>query len=247
MIVTITAYKRPELLKRCLESIVAADHSCVDQVIISEDWHSLKMSDAMLDVIMPFLHRLSITRLTPYPRMGVANNPRNLYNYAAHNFWDEKITALEEDVTVSHDAFLYADWALRQGYGFVNLVAKQDSFGGDPSRVHEDCELRGMFGWAFRVDDWFRMEPQWNGKIREPYGIDWQITHLCYREGWTVLTPELSRVFNTGREGGTYDTPAAYDSRPQNFCVTSPDHYELVKHPNLDRTPPAWVLKEMEP
>ena len=261
MIITVTAYKRPELLKRCLESILSASlpRNSTVKIIVSCDWHSVEMSQSM---ILNIPIRPDIRPIIHQKRLGVANHPRWLFNWCTNEFKYKKhrtIVALEEDTIVSPDCFLFADWALRQkGYQFVNLAHLENvSWSHTPayapfeiadSRVHEDRELRSPYGWAFTTEFWRELEPQWNGKIRSPYGWDWQLSHLCYREKWRCLTPEVPRVYNTGRENGTYDTPANWGATQRDvvICQVVPNKYGLYKHSNLDSLPiPEWVQEEM--
>jgi hypothetical protein len=244
--VTITAYKRPELLRRCLESIAKADLSPILQIFIQLDFHSIETTERMIAELNPFVRKFrhDVISVGCHPlrdRWGIANTTR-----AAYRCNDGWICAIEEDTTVSPDAFLYAEWALKQGYSFVNLCSHQTPLGIDPTKVHEDNELRGGYGWAFTRKFWEYLEPRWNGKNHAPYGWDWNVTYLCYREKWRVLTPEVSRVRHTGREGGTYMTPATFDATRQHVCDTVPEKYEIVKH-ELDYTPPDWVQAEMVP
>ena len=261
MIVTVTAYKRPELLSRCLEFIVTADVSPVSHVCISCDWHSNEMYDRMFVACHNILPRNFPFTITKHDkRLGVANHPRWVFN---RNYTDDAICALEEDTIVSPDCFTFADWALRQpGYQFVNLAPgpnfshQPKIFGGlhdnDFEFVHEDWELRSPYGWAFTPAFWRELEPQWNGKIREPYGWDWQLSHLCYREGYRCLTPEVARVYNTGRENGTYDTPGNWDATQRDvvLCQAAPCsiQYKLITHQRPEpENWPEWVKFEVRP
>src|ERR1700693_2742106 len=82
MIVTITAYKRPELLARCLASIVAADLRPVIGVLVSLDHHSSQMSQNMAEVFWRYAGKLpsGTTLLHQGKRLGVANHPRAVFN-----------------------------------------------------------------------------------------------------------------------------------------------------------------------
>lgn len=257
MIVTITSYKRPELLARCLESITKANLSPVSDVLVSCDWYSKDMCDRMFrewsNAVKPPTTRWLYPAFNKR-RMGVANHPRYVFEHRAP---DHDICALEEDTIVSPDCFLFASWALRQpGYQFVNLADHKREFARHNPHlrnedVHEDWELRSPYGWAFTPTFWRGLEPQWNGKIREPYGWDWQLTHLCYREGWRSLTPEVARVYNTGRENGTYDTPGNWDATQRDvvLCQARPYsiEYKLVSHERPPREQwPEWVIREIQ-
>jgi hypothetical protein len=250
--VTITAYKRPGLLRRCLESIAKADLSPVGNLFVQLDYHSPTMTEQMLKEAMSFRSKLAelgvfTNGMKTADRRGIANITRAAYACAFEDNADAAICAIEEDTTVSPDAFLFAEWALKQQpYAFVNLCSHQTPLGSDPTKVHEDNELRGGYGWAFTREFWEYLDPRWNGKNHAPYGWDWNVTYLCYREKWRVLTPEVSRVRHTGREGGTYTTPATFDATPQHVCDTVPEKYEIVKH-ELDYRQPAWVQAEMAP
>ena len=250
MTVTITAYKRPELLRRCLESVAKADISPVTDIIVSLDYASNRTTDEMVAVVREYRsffasHDIYWEVDRPCDRKGVANNTRHAYDLAFSDRPIEFCCAIEEDTTVAPDAFVFAGemLACHKEYRFVNLCSHQTPLGTDPTKVHEDNELRGGYGWAFTRDFWEYMEPRWNGKNRAPYGWDWYVTYLCYREKWEVLTPEVSRVMHTGREG-TYCTPAWFDEHPQRVCDVIPERYEIVKH-DLDWRQPQWVQDEM--
>lgn len=254
MIVTITAYKRPLLLKRCLESIMAASLEGVTGIVVSCDCHSKEMYKEMYQVTDQIMGASSLrgpymARFKQSYRLGVANHPRWLFDTVTANYTDA-IVAIEEDTIVAPDAFRFAAWALQQkNFQFVNLArGPRISWDGyfDDKSVHEDYELRSPYGWAFNHEFWKQIEPFWNGKIRAPYGWDWQLTHLCYRNGWRCLTPEVARVYNTGREGGTYDTPYNWDltQRDVVLCQASPNKYEVVLHSRPET--PAWVVEEMK-
>jgi len=246
MTVTVVAYRRPNLLRQCLESIAKADLSPVTDVILAADFYSGQMSRLMADEFEAFIRKcgdqVECRLIQPIDRLGVANNTRAAYQAAETGF----LCAIEEDTTVSRDAFKIAFRMLRQypQYKFVNLCSHQDPLGTDPTKVHEDNQLRGGYGWAFTREFWEYMEPRWNGKNRAPYGWDWNVTHLCYREKWTVLTPEVSRVRHIGREDGTYMTPAIFDATQQRLCEVTPERYEIVRH-ELDWHPPDWVQDEL--
>jgi len=248
MTVTIVAYKRPELLRQCLESIAKADLSPVDRFVFALDYHNADTMEQMAAVIRDYHpNRILYRTVQQFDRLGVANNTRAAYN-AGFSVHGDEIVALEEDVTVAPDVFVFAQKMLQwsrfaPGYHFVNLCSHQTPLGSDPTKVHEDNELRGGYGWAFTREFWAYLEPRWNGKNRAPYGWDWNVSYLCYREKWRVLTPEVSRVAHTGREG-TYCTPQWFDAHPQQVCTVTPERYELVKH-ELDYTLPEWVQAEM--
>ncbi len=255
MIVTITAYKRPALLAKCLESIAKADLTLVSSVIVSLDWHSEEMYMDMFQVFSKYRYNgvCEVRFLTlSQKRLGVANHPRKLFNTIAEETSKQAICALEEDTIVSPDAFLFAAWALDQpGYQFVNLAGQRKQVIAQDvadTRVHEDWELRSPYGWAFTPALWRQLEPQWNGKIRLPYGWDWQLSHLCYRENWRCLTPEVARVYNTGREDGTYDTPANWDATQKDvvICQAAPNKYVVVEHERpRPEDWPEWVKQEV--
>ena len=262
VIVTIVAYKRPELLKQCLDSVVAADLYQVTDIWVSCDWHSKEMRQRMYDVDT-YSTDLPINFTFQTQRFGIHNHQRLLYTDAAGE--SNEICALEEDCVVSPDTFNMAHWALQQpGYKFVNLghdnklnlrtqpapgLPTVDSF------IWEDNQFRSSYAWAFTKDFWRELEPQWNGKIRAPYGWDWQVNYLCYREKWKCLTPEVPRAMNTGREGGTYETPDTYDRDRTGvvICQASPYMYSLVRgnwsteQVTSDRELPEWVKEEMRP
>lgn len=259
MIVTIVAYKRPELLARLLESIAEADLQHVRNVVISCDHHSDEMYEQMVKVWQKaFTSDFGSSIIKQPARLGIHNHQRWLYTEAAYEHaQSDQIVALEEDCVVSPDAFNLAHWSLQQpGYKFVNLshngrkqvIAQEVA----ESRVHEDHEFRSSYAWAFTRDFWRELEPQWNGKTRAPYGWDWQVNYLCYREGWKCLTPEVPRAMNTGREGGTYETPETYDRDRTDIviCQTVPHMYSLVRGNQglgIVRETPEWVKEEMRP
>ena len=58
MIVTVTAYKRPELLERCLESLTNADLRLVTGVLVSLDHHSEQMTEDMKEAFWTYEHKL---------------------------------------------------------------------------------------------------------------------------------------------------------------------------------------------
>lgn len=253
MIVTIVAYKRPELLARLLESISKADLTHVSNVVISCDRHSDEMYEKMVNVWTKAWKRqsLKLPIIQQEKRLGIHNHQRWLYN----NVFSESIVALEEDCVVSSDAFNMAHWALRQpGYKFVNLSGGPGPSADDNADtfVQEDNQFRSSYAWAFTRDFWRELAPQWNGKTRQPYGWDWQVNYLCWREGWKCLTPEISRAMNTGREGGTYETPETYDRDRTGvvICQTVPHMYSLVRGnqgSGVVRELPEWVKEEMRP
>jgi hypothetical protein len=254
LIVTIVAYKRPELLAKLLESISQADLKHVADVIVSCDHHTDEMYTQMrIAWEKSFPSNFASSILHQKKRLGIHNHQRWLYDWAIG--WMERsaeIVALEEDCIVSPDTFNLAHWALSQtGYKFLNLAGHS---GDDPNVVGEDNILRSSYAWAFTRDFWRELEPYWNGKIRLPYGWDWQVTHLCYREQWRSLTPAMPRAMNTGRENGTYETPATYDrdrAGQGEICrvVPAPESYTLVKREKEAYTEPLpdWVREEMAP
>jgi hypothetical protein len=251
MIVTITAYKRPALLQRCLESIAcAASPGRPFSVLVSLDYHSKEMHERMSDAVADS-ELTGVQIIRHGARAGVANHPRWVFNTVVR-LGHKRIVALEEDTIVAPDVFLFADWALGQReFQFVNLAdhkRKQVMFHTATMRVHVDWELRSPYGWAFTAGFWHALEPEWNGKIRLPYGWDWQLSHLCYREGWRSLTPEVARVYNTGREEGTYDTPDNWDRTQKDvrLCDEIPGRYEIVRA-GARPDPPDWVKEEMRP
>jgi len=262
VIVTIVAYKRPELLNKLLESIAKADLQHVDNVVISCDYHSPEMYERMVEVWQKaFASDFGSSIICQHKRLGIHNHQRWLYN---HTYSDSDVVALEEDCAVSPDTFNMAHWALQQpGYKFVNLGRPKDlilqgtcqPLSKPEERLYEDYEFRSSYAWAFTKDFWRELEPQWNGKIHAPYGWDWQVNYLCYREKWKCLTPEVPRAMNTGRERGTYETPDTYDRDRTGvvICQASPYMYSLVRgnwsneQAISDRDLPEWVKEEMRP
>jgi hypothetical protein len=257
MIVTIVAYKRPELLARLLESVMQADLTHVECISISCDRHSDEMYQKMCKVcedvfwrhqnVPTYRHWRAVWR-EQVVRLGIHNHQRWLYNTAL----GMQICALEEDCVVSPDIFNMAHWALQQpGYKFVNLARPVNwpvelslqRIADMPSaeRLHEDHEFRSSYAWAFTRDFWRELEPQWNGKMRQPYGWDWQINYLCYREGWKCLTPEVARA---------YETPDIRDANRAGatICQTVPHLYSVVSSQTSRESVelPGWVVEEMK-
>lgn len=245
----IMAYKRPPLLKACLESIMEADKQHIGSIQISCDHHSIDMENRMRDVYESVASSMGVyTAFQQQPkRLGPANHLRRMISCDPS---PGPFVVLEEDTIVSPDVFNYAYWALQQPCQFVNLGGLAMS--SDPHVAYQDWLLRSPYGWAFTRHFWATVEPYWNGKIREPYGWDWQVNHLCYREGWTCITPAISRVYNTGREEGTYDTPENWDAERKDvvICHESTDNisnYVLVSNGARPAQTdwPQWVKKEM--
>jgi len=258
-IVTITAYKRPYYLKQCLEAIKAADLTHIERIVVSCDAHSKDMHDRMFSVVEDAgLKNATINLMLR--RFGVANHPRVLINEIIERYpGGHPIIALEEDTVVSPDAFNLAWWGVQQrDYKFVNLgagVKTEKYWGCDDFIVYDDWELRSPYAWAFHPIFWQLLEPYWNGKIRAPYGWDWQVSHLCYREGWFCLTPALSRCRNIGRDEGTYDTPENWDRdrkdelicRESTDIISNSNYYIVNRNRPSKEDWPEWVKKEMAP
>ena len=160
---------------------------------------------------------------------------------------------VEDDTLLSPDALSLCNWFLdelenRDDYALLNLHAHSKDIS-NPLDMVESPKFNS-WGWAITANNWYgKIVPEWNKKKIPPRGWDWSLSLIIQRHGLKTLRPKLSRVLNIGREGGTYESPAHYDSWLRDL-VHSPggfgNDFRIVER--ITNFPPLddWAIRELE-
>ena len=235
--ITITAWRRPEYLRRSLESLrlnrpggfdwilnCALEPGCPETVNVCStfDWPSVV---------------IEVNRT----RLGVRRNPYEALRRAFGRGSDMNLY-LEEDVILSPDVIRMAEWFWQQTrpvpdrWLSLNLL-RYDSDPSDPTGLTESKAFNAL-GFVLTRESWERwFEPAWNDDdlAREVHGPqvsgwDWAVTALLAKHpGLGTLTPALSRSNHIGREGGIHASPEFHDKAFGNLVLNAdPDPGEYV-------------------
>jgi len=221
--ITIAAYNRPDHLKILLDSLRAQLLPLDDyEMIISVDAGGNRFGDVLR--VAKSVDFVAAQVFSPNLNLGTNHNTFWLMSHvfdslgAAHNVY------LEDDLILSPDAFNLVEWYIKHSDELKAVEGVEDIGTYCLCRLHEHGApdkiylSRAFVGWGFVMDahQWARFgRPAWRNPMRM-----WDTSTAAYirAQGNRIYNafPELSRISNTGREGGVHFTPQKFDSFMKN-------------------------------
>jgi len=225
--ISITAMRRPELLARLFDTLLANDLSGYTIAVAIEPSERTREVLALCQVRLSGRdHRIVVNDAV----LGVRANPYHLLRRvfedgSAFNLY------LEEDLEIAPDTTRLAEWYVanhRPEWLCLNLLAGpcgSAAMLSDPGHPDELVAARtfNSLGFAVRREEWHRhLEPIWMGGMprsatRAPprmqqWGWDWSIHGYLaqHRDKLVSIQPILARATHTGRLG-TSVTPEFHD------------------------------------
>lgn len=220
--VTIVAWKRPAYLLRVVDGLRKNNVTGYSLVGVLDAGYD-KACQAILASI-DFLPKLIIELPT---NMGADHANRAGYETALR-LGSKLNVALEDDTVPSPDCLDVVNWWEKHvGTGVLCLHTYSRDPKTRPNRLlcSPNLEFNG-WGWATRANaltmilrDWTKHAPGWDNSTRQ-----------TLRNGLANITqPELSRILNIGREGGTHYTPELFDAH-FGGVVAAPQFFETPKY-----------------
>jgi hypothetical protein len=247
----ITAWKRPEYLRRTLASWAAAeDVGELRMVAVALGW-SVRMDDQM-DVIAEAEQALGRKIAVLKDSTEAAHGPGmhralgEAIDRVLDGFRPEWVLCGEEDVIVSSDVLRYMAWGQAQyrdgtlcicahnqgGAGWDGLSAPREDDDADQAAVR----LLPYFNpwvWCTKKHTWrATIRPVWDwdcdsGAAFNESGYDWNMQRLSGTGPWRNLVPDAARSQTIGELAGVYSTPGIF---PLQQARSFRDHRENVRY-----------------
>jgi hypothetical protein len=248
----VTGWRRPDYLKRTLDSWVAAeDAASLRRIVVA-----LAPSDAegeQREVIAKAAAALGrdIEVRMDSPAAAAVRGPHTAIaeagNAALADPGCQFLIFGEEDIVVSSDVLRFILWGRQEGAGRALMVCAHNALGNgwqrdtqqDDTDAEQDtarlCRSFSPWVWGTWRGVWEQvLEPDWDYRCSKgtrgfDSGYDWQLQRIAERDG-DVLVPDASRSQNIGRQGGIYADPADFDwTQAKSFReVRGPVEYRLV-------------------
>lgn len=226
----ITAWKRPDYLKRTLESWAMTPELIeLRGIIVALGWSH--RYDDMVDTITTSARMLMRQPVVLRDSPEAAQSPgmhRALGEAIDTAFLDREVDWVllgEEDVVVSTDALAYVSWAQQEvrertlciclhnqgGCGWDGLTAEREDGDADQAAVHRAAYFN-PWGWCIRRDMWKQVaRPAWDWDCTIPggpgSGYDWGMQRLMDTEPWHSLVPDAARSQTIGELFGVNSNP----------------------------------------
>lgn len=222
-VVVVTAWRRPEYLKRTLTALFNCRRIEDYRVLVQVDGKSgndgkLLGPGPYADCVEPTL-KFPVAVRPLSTCYGVAKAPLDALRWA---FADaNQVVKIEDDAVLTPDALEVADFFfntvernedLMSRWTLMSLCAHGSKERAHPSRIREHGHITSPFAFCIHRHHWPFIERVWNCKVRPPYGWDWSLTYAMRLEGRRAVAPVWSRCENIGREGGVHDTPESFDA-----------------------------------
>ena len=229
----ITAWKRPDYLKRVLESWAMTPELIeLRHVMVALGWSH--RFDDMRDVIRGAERQLlrQVTVVPDSPEAAESPGMHRALGEAIDTAFQQKgtdwVLCGEEDVIVSADALSYVSWAQREydasslciclhnqgGTGWDWLTgprAEREDDGADQEAVYR-LPYFNPWGWCIRRDRWeLAVRDGWDWDCTSggsgDSGYDWQMQRLTGLGNWRNLVPAAARSQTIGELYGVYSNP----------------------------------------
>jgi hypothetical protein len=217
MAVVMTAWQRPDYLRRSLVSWERAD-----RVTELRSFRiALEPSRWQFDMLSAILMSPSwVTYEVNMSQYGVLLNLGNAVDRAFKQDAGLKfVVAAEEDLLVSTDTLPYLEWAAGEfaDTDVLAVCAHNPEEGTDPSLVHKGPGF-SPWVWGTWREHWEKVIwPTWDGDYSSgdeewpQSGWDWNLDkRVIPRGGYSVLKPDMTRSQNIGEFGGAHADAAAF-------------------------------------
>jgi len=232
----ITAYHRPDYLRRTLESWAAVPEiGEVRRIVVALGWSH--RFDDQVDVITEAGRQMGRV-IDVFPDSQAARESPGMHralgeaiDHAFMGGGQDYVICGEEDVIVSDDVLSYMDWAShwyaddvlcicahnRGGAGWDGLEAPR----ADKDAHQEKVRLLPYFNpwvWAVGRSQWAtRLRPVWDWECDSggdgDSGYDWNLQRLSQVGPWRNLVPDAARSQTIGELGGAYSTPEIFPNQ----------------------------------
>ena len=224
--VFLTAFNRPALLERTLESW--------DTVLGKEEWRFVfriepsLVTDSIVELAEKFTKRNglqdSVEIIVNPERYGVLHHPWVGFSDLFQEF--DFVVRAEDDLRVSNDILNYFSWASEE-YRGIPEIATVNAYTGelsdDPAGVHIASEFNPwVWGtwqevWKNHIGStWDHNYSTFNDTPGHQSGWDWNLnTRIFPQRGLRAVFPRMSRVDNIGVHGvhgtpGNHQTAASF-------------------------------------
>jgi len=226
----ITACRRPDYLRRTLQSWAVADRAA-DLRMIAVALGASHRYDDQRDVIREaedwFGRRIVVIRDSPaaVASSGMHRALGEGIDHLFDAFRPEFVICGEEDVIVSDDVLTYMAWGQARydegvlcicahnkgGAGWDGLSAPREDGGADQGAVRLLPYFNPWVWCTWRARWREAIRPVWDwdcdsGGDRES-GYDWNMQRLSSLGPWLNLVPDAARSQTTGELAGVYSTP----------------------------------------
>jgi len=229
----ITAWRRPDYLKRVLDSWVAAEGTAgLRRIVVALAPSDVEAEQRVLIAkAAAALGRDIAVRVDSPPCARVPGPHRAIAEAANAVLADDPgckfLIFGEEDVQVSSDVLSFIAWGREQAAGRALAVCAHNALGNAWQRDAPDdtdadqsaarfCRSFSPWAWGTWRWTWERvLEPEWDydlnkGPRGDQLGYDWQLQRTVERYG-DVLVPDAARSQNIGRDGGVFAHPEEFE------------------------------------
>lgn len=222
----ITAWRRPDYLKRVLDSWVRAEGAAgLRRIVVAlapsaaeaEQRGIIAKAAATLGREIEIRMDSPACARVPGPHRAIAEAANAVL---ADDPGCRFLIFGEEDIQVSSDVLSFIAWGREQAAGRALAVCAHNALGNGWQRDAPDdtdadqsaarfCRSFSPWAWGTWRWTWERvLEPQWDydcnsGPSPDSHGYDWQLQRITERCG-DVLVPDAARSQNIGRDGGVF-------------------------------------------
>jgi hypothetical protein len=228
----ITAWRRPDYLKRVLDTWTAAVGTAGLRRIVVALAPSPRVEEqrALIGKAAAALGR-DIEIRPDSPACARVPGPHRAIGEAANAVLAADpgvrfVIFAEEDTVVSSDVLQFITWGRSQASGRALAVCAHNALGngwqaGAPDDTDADqsaarfCRSFSPWVWGTWRQTWEQViEPGWDwecdkGPRGDQHGYDWQVQRIVERHG-DVLVPDAARSQNIGRDGGVFAHPEEF-------------------------------------
>jgi hypothetical protein len=222
--ITITAYRRPDLFSRLLESL-RANNLAGWQIAVAVE--PTELAAKFLSIARSKLDGTDYRAEVNPRRLGIRENPFRLLE-RVFDAGSELNIYLEEDLLISPDVTQLSEWFaanLRPEWLCLSLLAGGCGSTGLVSDVaYPDmlftAKTFNSIGFVLTRKQWYaRLRPAWMRDHficdldgNETSGWDWSVFHMLIgTQGLYSLNPVAARSVHTGRLGGIHTKPDFHD------------------------------------
>jgi hypothetical protein len=162
--------------------------------------------------------------------LGVLENPFEMID-SVFKRGAQFCAYLEEDITLSDDAFDLFNWYFNlpnvDDFLCLNLYNHHSEDRPDFANVVEAGSDFSCLGIGFTRDQWYRhFKPNFK---KHKMGWDFAITELIQKQGLKVLKPKISRSHHIGFTGGVHYRPEVHDViYKNNYLYKGPNQTNFV-------------------
>jgi hypothetical protein len=231
--ISITCFKRKEMLKQVLSSLEATNQSDISlKLFVSADFYS--------EEILSMIDSYSIDKQIKINHIPIGCNRNTLQaiQYAVDSKYSPYILHIEDDTPLAKDSLQYYKYAFQKyenqdkiysvtGYNKTENLDEKDKF------LIETQNFFCAWGCGFWSNKWTLIRDNWTKHLSPRNGgISWD-THInnnLFSGGKRLLQvkPKVSRIQNIGDTDGTYVSDPIWHFYHQRSTFTSDDYNENI-------------------